>query len=281
MTRILKDAVERRDKDVRFAGILGNSSGTVLTSVAGKVYVTKYNGETITVLNRRVPNTPYLPVVVGYDASAPGVLQVLYARDVYGTQDTSPAVPDHAETHRYAGGDTDFVEASRLMPFLVLPYSTFTVQVYGGVFERSDGAWGLLSNQTVDLSSYQPSAGAEWVLLQYDDDGVISVLESSEVDTPALLTVSSIPSATQNPLAAIKLYEGQTEIQRNPNGINDFADPRFGWAQGGGGTGTGVIQRNLAQDLTMVDGTCLILKSYLNIGVYDLNLEGDADLVIL
>lgn len=49
---------------------------------------------------------------------------------------------------------------------------------------------------------------------------------------------------------------------------------------GGGGTG-GAFQRNLSVDLTLQDGECLILKTYLNMGNNDLVMKGDAELVIL
>jgi len=282
---IIKKALDRKGIDVRFFGVLGKppfSDSDVLTGASGWVYVTETStGAVRQVLNRRVPNKVFTQVAVGYDPSQPGVLQVLYARDVFGDQDTSPAVPDHAQTHAYGGGDTDFVEAARILPFLVLPYSEFTVQIFGGVFEKSDGSWGVLSNQTLDLSAYQPAAGAIWALLQYDDDGAVTVVEGAEVDVKELLTVANIPAASENPIAVIRLYEGQTAIQRNPNGINDFADPRFGWAQGGGGGTGGAFQRVLSANLTLADGECIILKSYIDLNDYDLTLEGDADLVIL
>jgi len=225
VTQIVKNALERRDHDVRFAAILGNANGTVLTGVAGMVYATKFNGEVIVVLNRRVPNRSFLSVVIGYDSNAPGVLQVLYARDVYGAQDSGPLVPDH--THTYAGGNADFVEAARIQPLLVLPYDGFQVQVFGGVIQASDGSWLLVQNQIVDLSAYQPASAAKWVVLEVDDTGAMAVLEGSEVATKEVLTVDDIPASSNTPIVAIQLYEGQTAVQRDPNGINDFVDLRL------------------------------------------------------
>jgi len=252
---IIKKALDRKGIDVRFFGVLGQhpfTEDSVLTGVSGWVYVTEtVTGSVRQVLNRRVPNKVFTHVAVGYDPSQPGVLQVLYARDVFGDQDTSPAVPDHAQTHAYGGGDTDFVEAARIMPFLALPYSELTVQIFGGVFEKSDGSWNVLSNQTLDLSAYQPADGAIWALLQYDEDGAVSVVEGTDVGVPSLLTVANIPAATENPFAAIRLYEGQTEIQRNQNGINDFADPRFG-----------CTVRGITDSFSIIDGDGVTLHNF-------------------
>jgi hypothetical protein len=234
IAQIIRKALDRKSgMDVRFFGVLGQNpftEDTVLTDQTGIVNFTEIStGIVHQVLNRRVPNRAFEYVAVGYDPAQPGVLQVLYSRDVYGDQDTSPDVPDHAETHRLGGGDTDFVEAERIQLFLVLPYSGFTVQVFGGTFPKADGTVGLLANQLVDLSSYQPTAGAKYVHLQYDEAGTITVVDGTEVDVKELLTVADIPPATEIPLHAVRLYDGQEQLQRVPNDPrNDFVDTRFG-----------------------------------------------------
>lgn len=281
ITQALTTRTQGQANATDFPAILGNADGTVLTGVDGIVYAMTWHGEVIQVLNRRVPNVPYKHVIIGYDPGQPNVLQVLRERDVYGSLDSSPAVPDHAKTHAYGGGDTDFVAGVRFLPFLVLPYSEFTVQVFGGVFPKADGTSGVVANQQLDLSSYQPSAGAKYVLIQFDTDGVIGVVDGSEVDVKELLTVANIPTATETPIAAVRLYSSQTELQLNPNGLVDFIDLRWGGPLGGGGGTGGAFQRVLAADLTLADGECLVLKKYLDINEYDLTLAGDADLVIL
>jgi len=215
------------EETVKFAAVLGNTSGVVSTGISGIVYATKFNGEVIRVINRRVPNEAFKHVVIGYDPSYPGVLQVLRERTVFSTQDARvPAVPEH--DHTYNSGMAHFVYDLTIIPFLVLPYSGFTVQIFGGVFLKSDGSFGLLDNQTLDLSSYQPVSGAIWVTLEFDDDGDINVFESSAVNDKSLLTIANIYPASNYPLVAIQMYYDQTELQRDPEGTNDFFDLRFG-----------------------------------------------------
>ena len=99
--QIIKKALDRRGVDVRFFGVIGKypfSDSDILTGVSGIVYVTETTtGIVRQVLNRRVPNKAYEHVAVGYDPAQPGVLQVLYSRDVYGSQDTGP---DIGNNHR-------------------------------------------------------------------------------------------------------------------------------------------------------------------------------------
>lgn len=280
INQLFKQALERRGQGESFPAILGNSSGTVLTGTDGIVYATDWFGNVLQVLNRRVPNKPYKHVMLGYDPSQPGVLQVLSERDVFGAQDSDPAVPDHAKTHAYGGGDTDFVEIARFLQFLVLPYEDFTVQIFGGAFPKADGTVGVVANQTLDLSAYQPSAGAKYVLIEYDSDGTIGVVDGSEVDVKELLTVANIPAATGTPICAARLYDGQSELQRNPNGLNDFVDTRFGGPVGGGSGTGGAFQRVLAADLTLADGECLVITGYIDPGAYEVDCQGDAEVLV-
>jgi len=287
IAHIFKKALDRRGMDVRFFAVLGKSpfsDSDVLTGTSGYVYVTDtVTGIERVVLNRRVPNKPYGHVAVGYDPAQPNVLQVLYSRDVFGAQDATPAVPDHAETHRYGGGDTDFVEPNRFTHCLVLTYSTFTVQILGGTFPKADGTVGLVSNQMLDLSSYQPSAGAKYVHIQHDEDGVISVVDGTEVDVKELLSVANIPAATGTPIHAVRLYDGQTELNRVPGNpdLNDFVDTRFGGPLGGDSSGGGAFQRVLTDDLSLVDGECLVVTGYIDPGAYEVDCEGDAEVIVV
>lgn len=232
LTRALSQRFEQEGmKVVSFPATLGDSSGTVLTGTDGIVNVTPIGGATIQVLNRRVPNKPFLQVIVGFDDDAPGVLQVLRLRDVYATLDTDPLVPDHAKTHDYAGGDTIFVASTQFKYMLLMPSSGFEVQLLGGVFQLKTGAFGVIENQTIDLSGDQPATGALYALIEYDDTGAITVTAGSTVASKEVLALSDIPALSDAPIWAVRLYAGQTVVQRDPNGITDFVDLRFGMGQ--------------------------------------------------
>jgi len=227
--------VQKEIKPFSFPAIMGNTTGDVLTGVDGIIYVTTWQGQTIKVLNRRVPNEWGRNVKVGYDVAEPGVLQVLSARNIFGKDDARPMVAEHAATHDYGGGDTDFVRASRLLYLGVLPYSGLTVQIFGGAILLADGTVFLVENQTLDLTSYKPSGGALWVVIYVDTDGSIGVSTGSTASSGSALTAADIPSlSTGLPLVAIKLYSTQTTIQRNPSGVDDFIDLRFTGSLGAG-----------------------------------------------
>ena len=232
LTRALSNRLQFEGaKAINFPATLGDSGGTVLTGTDGIVNVTPLNGNTIQVLNRRVPNKPFLQVIVGFDDDAPGILQVLSLRDVYGTLDSDPLIPDHAKTHDYAGGDTIFVASTQFKYMLLMPSSGFEVQLLGGVFQLKDGTWGVVENQPIDLSGDQPASGALYALIEYDDTGAITVTAGSTVASKEVLGLSDIPAISEAAIWAVRLYAGQTVVQRDPNGITDFVDLRFGMGQ--------------------------------------------------
>ncbi len=216
---------EEKKQRAQFTGILGNHAG-VTDAGDGLVYMTLFNGQVIRLINRRVPNVPYKSVVAGYEPSAPNVLQVLYSREVYGGEDADPDVPNHHETHEYPSLDTVWVGAEQFTPLLTLPSSGFIVQVYGGVLRKADDSgWMVVQSEEVDLSSYQPSAGAKYVLIDVDDSGVLSVISGSLVDSIDELSVSDIPETSNIPIACVRLYDGQDEIRRG-DPITDFLEVR-------------------------------------------------------
>jgi len=240
LIRSIKTQLQEKPLDqseYEFPAFLGNTSGDIYTGQSGFVYAMKTNGQVITVLNRKVSNVWMKPVIVGYDPSYPGVPQVLRERNIYGLTSvgSEPSVAEHS--HLYGDGNTHFTYDLTFIPFLVLPTSTaFTVQIFGGAYTKPDGTVGLVSNQTLDLTSYFPASGAKWVVIEHDSDGVIGVIEGDVVTYKGLLTVGNIPTSNNRRLCAIKLYLGQANVQRDPTGTNDFVDLRFG--------STGLVEHN-------------------------------------
>jgi len=233
VTRVTK-AIQNTAKPKGRRGVpalMGNAAGVVATGNAGIVYVRTFEGQVIEILNRHAPNVPDHPVLIGEDESQPGVLQVLGSWSVFdqpGRVDNSP----HGETHRYLGGDVSWVEKDRFLPLLVLPNGLFEVQIYGGPLYGAGTVLGEVANQLLDLASYQPAAGAEWVLIQAENStGTISVVESAVVVNKGLLvrSLTPAPDVDHTPLCGIKFYDGQEKLQRNTGlgGINDFYDLRF------------------------------------------------------
>ena len=65
------------------------------------------------------------------------------------------------------------------------------------------------------------------------------------------------------------------------NGYYDEVAAAWVWGGGGGAGSGGAFQRVLTEDLTLADGESLVIAEYLNLGDYNLTLNGDAALHIL
>jgi len=209
-----------------FIASMGDRNGTV-SAGGNNIYVRDIvSGFTFVAKNVSVPNAAGRLVNVEQRGRE---LYVIGYWNIYGAEDSSDSfVGSHGSAHSYGSGDTIFIGKDQLKPFLVLPYSGFTVQVFGGVFVTSTGEVSTLANQQVDLSGNQPASGAIYVLLEFDDDGVITVTEGTSALSKDALTLAHIPTITAHPLIAIRLYATQTEIARDPTEFYDFVDPRFG-----------------------------------------------------
>lgn len=209
-----------------FPAVIGTADGTVQTGVPGIIYVRNFlNGQVLSVYNFVTPNTAGLQVEVGRKVETPGLWQVKGVREAY-SQPAGGSVSAGSHTH-----ENLFISRDRFLPFIVLPIEggEFTVQIYGDVFMNSDETAFAVSNQQLDLSSYVPSTGAVYVVIEADADGVIYVNEGTEVSAKELLTLADIPAVTVGRFAscAVRLYAGQVQLYRDPASIDDFIDLRF------------------------------------------------------
>jgi hypothetical protein len=220
--------------------VVGRADGTILSGVPGMIYVRDLqNGQVLTVYNAVAPtDRPGLIVRVGRLVGE-SIYRVKGMRDSHGVPAGGGQVAPHSHTDL-------FISRERFLPFLVLPITDgeLTVQIYGDTLIKDDLSFGWVENQTLDLSSYVPTAGAKYVLIEADD-GVINVVDGTEVDAKELLTPANIPAHTagSKPSTAVRLFAGQTQLYRDPNSINDFVDVRS-LTSGGGGTG----------NITSIDG---------------------------
>ena len=236
-----KREVERRFDDKLdvprvLPALMGDGLGNV--EVAGQPgYVYVRIGSDLTpgkAFNARVPNIEDYAVFVGYDAQLqPELFQVLGLRRAYTGSGLNirviPQVGPHHETHEWMGNDGSdvvYVHLRQWMPLRVRTVSAFTVQVDRGIVYRS--GWVEVSTQQLDLAAYQPRPGACYVLLYLDADGTLSATAGSTVTPAGDLDYSDIPEPTADefPLAAVRLYGGQTAIQDNYS-VRDIVDLRW------------------------------------------------------
>lgn len=213
-----KRLVEERlgKKENKVYADLGDYAGVVETGKPYQVYARNRAGEVIKVYNYSVPNIPGLKVEIGR-AGGQNAWQVIGYRNSY-QNPSIPNVADHNSQHRYLP-----VYRDQLVPLMFLPTTdAFVIQIYGAAV-IVDNAWAIVENQTLDLTSYVPTAGALYVTLQYDNAGVVSVVVGSTLESKEILQVSDAPPADANHIlfGAVRLYDGQAELDRE----NDFLYP--------------------------------------------------------
>jgi len=144
------------------------------------------------------------------------------------------ALIGHHETHELYGADKVNVSGGQIIPLNVIPIAgTFVVLIKDAIILAGD-VWAYVPPQNLDLTSYIPTAGALWALIQSDASGICTIKLSATVTSKTLLVVSDIPLADNAffPLCAVRLYDGQTELRQDAI-INDFKDLRWGQGRGG------------------------------------------------
>jgi preprotein translocase subunit SecE len=198
---------------------LGNYSHQVLTSVAGRLYARQYNGRVIVVYNgAHVPAIFDLHVRVGRKKSLPNIWQIIAIEDDYDTPAGSGQLAYHHTQHEFPAADTVWVSRKQIVPLTVLVSDAANkiVQVIGSVVHTASGIR-QISSQTVNLSSYVPTAGAKFASIESNDEGVLSVHDGTVFAAPELGTYSNIPvpAAGKYLLAYVLLYESQTALSND------------------------------------------------------------------
>ena len=199
-----------------FPAVIGKEDGTVLTGVAGEIYVRNVlNGQTLTVHNTVAPAIATLQVEVGRRVEQPGLWQIKGVRESFSTPAGGSKVAYHREQHIFPAPDAPILPRKQIreLTVLVTDGPNFIVQVFGGDV-RGSTAYFLVDSQTVDLSSYVPATGAIYVNIETDESGVLSINTGADFLTPALGTAADIPvpATGKRRIATILLYETMTEL---------------------------------------------------------------------
>jgi len=206
--------------------ILGNGRGAVETSRANYVYARTTDGNIVVVLNKRVANKDGLAVFLGFTEEEPFVMQVLGEFSAYSiVADTQ--LPEHSSSHQWPYNDTLYVQGEQFMPWLTVPYSGTSVQLYGGIAYTHSGSV-YTANQVLSLQSYIPTSGAMYALLGLDSLGNPIVQQGTLKTSINQLNPQDIPVPVSGtfPLAAIRLRAGQTIIQKSQS-VRDIVDLRW------------------------------------------------------
>jgi hypothetical protein len=196
-----------------FSAWLGNAQGVVVADDNNGVYIMDWNGNVRVVLNNKVPPYPFRPVRVGYVSESSKVLEVKEFIDAYPTQ-RPPNVPKHAGNHEWGGVDTMFVRGEQILPGVAIPDDDDPLVLHVAGFVYYLNGWHIIDSFTLDVTSYIPSSGAKFLLLEADDAGAITVQSGTAVDIREELVMEDIPSPTLGtvPLVAVMVYAGQVKI---------------------------------------------------------------------
>ena len=198
----------------------GNRAG-VVNAGNGKIWVRFENGQEQKVLNTLAPLAFDRHILIGRLRSSPNVWRVAEIRENY-LDSAGAHVQAHHEQHEYGGFDMVAVHRKQVMSatIFVSDATLFKVRVFGGLFPVP-GGWafapstaGTTLNPDIDLSSYIPDAGALYVNIETDSDGVYSVNPGDTVGSPELLTFLDVPAvpAGNRLIGFVMLYENMPQL---------------------------------------------------------------------
>lgn len=242
--KFLKKVVSIVEHNEKFFAILGKADGTVKADDYSRVYVRDWSGKVSIVYNDVVPLEPGRLVNVWRNKRTKR-MEIIGFANLYPTE-RQIELPYHAVSHQWPNGDTLFVRPEQFMGGgLVVPViGELEIEIVGYYYKLGQSFYFLENKEgdnAIDLSGELPVTGAEWVNIEVDENGDISFNHGTNKDSPYLLTLQDIPTTTTDKrlICSVKLYDSQTEINKNKS---EIFDPRFT------GDGTGGIADEVEWD---------------------------------
>lgn len=280
--RKLKQRLDSKQNAMeRIPAVMGDGAGNLFVSGQNDYVYCSIGGQPAAVYNNRVINQIGLAVWVGRTPEEPNLLQVLSTRSATpGGENNSVgfAPAKRYEWHAPNGGQDPLAVHLRAITFLRLGVSgttntasTLYADLYRGWVHTSAGFINI-PRQNINLFTHIPSTAnkAAMVLITIDDAGAVIQTKGAEVDIDALTIadVPEVPAGTAFLCGAIRVYNGQTEIQDGRTNT-DIWDGRFSWMSGASGSGnlTFAVDGRLAVS-TNVPNAIVITKATVISEVY-------------
>lgn len=244
---IQKESAEWLDEQPAW---LGDENEVVQTDVAGVLYARLINAKVVKVYNsvHAAPDFDQL-VIIGRSRTLPSIWQIIRVRETYTTPSAGGRVEYHHAQHEFPdGADITWLDRKQIlvMDVLVLNGASFTVQVYGGIIRTGD-TYVMVDTQSFDLSSQVVTAGAVFVNIEADEDGMLSANAGTNFGAREIATAQDIPLPTSGKvmIATVLMYEAQTEL------INE--DILIPWTIERGGVGAQIFSATAKTTLDNAD----------------------------
>lgn len=214
-------------------GWLGNGQGVVVVpnSTNGtEVYVRIMGQSGVKIaFNSIVPNANDLPVEIGYYPSNPIKLQIIRQLSYFPALNLNP-VPSsnfHHQQHEYGGLDPVAISKRQYLPFRLNTYGFLVVASPDYIY--TNGQWNLYyPTGATDLSGLVPTTGSRYILVSVDADGLTTDFITGTVSMSLALTdIPELPFGNA-PIAAVKLYSGQTGIYEYTDILDLRGNPFLG-----------------------------------------------------
>jgi hypothetical protein len=266
------------------SGLLGKADGTVIftdssgTDHRNLVWVRIITDASVSVVvaeNSGVPLQPNLPIRVADRNGVPTVVGVDTRKANIFTGGYLSNLPEHAWTHGRFGPDPLYITGPAFLPLMARPTqpADMTVTVEEGWFrwESTFNVWQQAVSSS--MAAYVPtSAGVQhFIVLSLNrstntltitdgTDGAQPIFGTVPFTTNNVLTIVQTLGIEHYPIAAIRFYNGQTEIKAT----DIFKDLRLWGGEHGLASYT---QTGVSDDLTITDSVS-VSKAY-NISIQD------------
>lgn len=198
---------------------LGDYSGEVLSDTPGRLLARQVNGRVIEVINRALaPAKIDLHALVRRSRIQPDVWQITEILEDYESPAAGGEIAYHHKQHEFSdqpGADTVWINRKQILQLTVLVDDgpAFIVKIAGSVIRTSSGL-AAIATQTLDLSSYLPTAGARFVTIQSSEAGSLSVVTGTDFASPLIAALADVPEADSDKymLAFVLLFAEMEEL---------------------------------------------------------------------
>lgn len=227
----------RQKSEIRsiFTARLGRGDGTLVTDRPGYVWARIFlpSGVSTQIIKAHEVTIAY-GAIVDVKRDTDGFFAAFRANTTAGGQEYwgnlgSGNVPRHGSSHGLYGPDPIFIESPQLEPLAITPTipSGQSVQVHRGMYFDADSVLQAFPGEVVDLSTdiAALSAGHQQLIVIGLDvsDGTMST--AAGLSSSDMTNVANVPFTTAEALAitvgstvqrlgAVRIYSGQTAIQR-------------------------------------------------------------------